>query len=287
MECPIPAREQREIELSLGAPPDNATPAEPGRRETLQIAVVYTTVAVTLAATHSVVPWPLLAVATVLFWCTAFDIRPSWRADLAALRSILIVLLALALGVVCVGWLGTQVRATPIWIVLAWIGGFVVLGRLQRAAARARDRRQHTMEVRLALTSRGRCPSCAHPLAGLERESDLCVVCAHCGGAWRIGDLPAAVNPETCPTCEYSLTGLPVGAESNLRCPECGQLVPMPGSRMGVMPEPIVGPNCRGCGTPLMGLPLVNGDRVRCPNCGQWRSGLTAADVATPSEPRA
>jgi hypothetical protein len=102
----------------------------------------------------------LLPMASMIFWW--FPLRWALERVLArgAAEGIMVVL---ALSATAWGLLG---MAMLVWVMLPWNA----------------NRRVAAWRVRLS-----HCGACAYPLKGLESESDGCVVCPECGGAWRTG----------------------------------------------------------------------------------------------------
>lgn len=285
-DCPMPASEQRRIERALGIPWWAATPMPSDR-------IIEYGLTALLAGWGLVLvwggefPWKPLFYGAMLLVLSRAALQPGIEGMPAnRLRALAGVLL---MGVLAAGWLWVRTSPDPAEALFALIPlvAFLLIPCLLGVLRRTYDTSRSPRQIRVAMTARGRCPSCAYPLADLPRQTDLCVVCAHCGGAWRVGHMELTPAATTCPTCAYSLLGLPPRPDGVLQCPECAQIIPTPGSSGESPQPPTTGPRCTGCGAPLAGLPIVNGDRVRCPNCGQWRSGLCEADLAKPSGPAA
>ena len=172
--------------------------------------------------------------------------------------------------------IGCSLAMLPRWV---WLSP---LSRRGRWAA-------HPLRIRAAMLERDRCPSCAHPVRPLSERTRAWLTCVHCSALWRAPGYAwprEAWTPRDCPKCRYCLAGLPADEDLTIQCPECGFYIPAPPTRGRIADDRGGSLRCWGCGRSLGGLPLRYGDRVQCPDCGQWRSGLTAADVATPSEPR-
>ena len=193
-----------------------------------------------------------------------------------------LLLLAVAMLLWLIGWPGgsgldgSGFVVLGAWLVVSLVPDRVLSMALSRSAAR-----------RVTMLRRGLCPACAAQLPRTLVAANQLTVCDQCGAAWRVGPRTKLVDPATCPGCSYSLHGLKMDDDCTVRCPECGWVVLLPATKVRIGGPSRSRPRCWGCGDSLVGLPLQYGDRVRCPNCGQWRSGLTAGDVATPSEPRA
>ncbi len=74
--------------------------------------------------------------------------------------------------------------ATVWWFIKEIVeAAFIINFRLSPESAYDR----HTPETARALAREGYCPACAYSLAGLEAESDGCVVCPVCGCAMIVG----------------------------------------------------------------------------------------------------
>lgn len=91
----------------------------------------------------------------------------------------LVILLVLFFAARWVGWLRAMHPAQwilyPIW---GFFGG--LLGGREAAKGAGKRAVEECLKGEV-------CPSCGYSLVGLPREGDGCVVCAECGGVWRVG----------------------------------------------------------------------------------------------------
>lgn len=91
----------------------------------------------------------------------------------------------------CVLWVAVYLftRGQPFVFRLAAGAAIIVLVVVGSYFRRRSGFRKGLRDVRRIMLEASRCPSCTHPLDGLPRHDDGCVVCPECGAAW--------ISPET------------------------------------------------------------------------------------------
>lgn len=279
--APLTAAEQYEIEAALGVPLLARTPMpDPLWRRAALAAICLATV----LGVHAAAPMVrydglgrvmLFFLIGGMFWRSVHMLRMMmfWVASVLIVGAVL------------------EARGGSPGLALSMVGiaalgfgtGFVPLGFWCRLCKPRASRELDPVGVWREMLARDRCPSCAHAVRPVSKETRAWLACDHCSALWRApghGVPTRPLTPIRCPACRYSLRGLPTGSDLTIRCPECGVVVPGKPSTGRVVRDDTDSLRCWGCGRGLGGLPMAYGDRVRCPDCGQWRSGLTAVEVA-------
>jgi hypothetical protein len=168
----------------------------------------------------------------------------SWK--IYALAGVIGLVLMCAMAIVVVG-----VRRShwPPEVILVVSG--VPLPVLLLLSRRGFFRKQFPVAIADAMLAEKRCPSCGYDLGAAAPEGDGCVVCAECGGAWR---LPR----EPCEACGHDVANEAKRGDGYVYCPACGaQRLPS---------EP-----CLSCGHDLANVPKRGDGFVHCPACGKVR----------------
>lgn len=98
----------------------------------------------------------------------------------------------------CAAWATVYVstRGQPLMIRFTAGGTVIVLVVVGSYFRRRAGFRRGLMDVRRVMLEASLCPSCTHPLDGLPRLEDGCVVCPECGSAWRVDAIIRSLPPD-------------------------------------------------------------------------------------------